>query len=115
MLEILVPEVEINGIARGCGLAPQFPSGEPDGGKMLRLVSLIVRLRLGKEIDGTVAGDRAVLPARVARQPRVAGRVDVALSDALSRFEVRRRLRIAPSRRTTIRRLGGSLGRQAQF
>ncbi len=56
---------------------------------MLTVLALEVRVGVGEDVDAVVAGDDPDLAARVARQARVSGRVDIASADALAHREAR--------------------------
>src|SRR5260370_22126252 len=62
---------------------------------MLRLFALKMRVRVGKNEDAMIALDRADFAARVARQARVPGRIDIAAANMLPHLEARYRWDVA--------------------
>src|SRR3954462_14613187 len=77
-IEILLPQVEIDGIAGVGRLAPQLARRKAHGVEILRVLAFELGIRIGKDVRAVIALDRAQPPTHVARQPRVAGRVDFA-------------------------------------
>src|SRR5260370_25724770 len=92
---MIVPQIDVDGIARRGLLAPEFARGETHGVEMLRLLALKMRVRVGKNEDAMIALDRADFAARVARQARVPGWIDIAAANMLPHLEARYRWDVA--------------------
>src|SRR5260370_9783962 len=92
---MIVPQIDVDGIARRGLLTPEFARGETHGVEMLRLLALKMRVRVGKNEDAMIALDRADFAARVARQARVPGRIDIAAAHRLPHLEARYRWGVA--------------------
>src|SRR5260370_17721999 len=92
---MIVPQIDVDGIARRGLLAPEFARGETDGVEMLRLRGLKMRVRVRKNEDTMIALDRSDFAARVARQARVPGRIDIAAAHRLPHLEARYRWGVA--------------------
>src|SRR2546423_2473552 len=99
-LKMVVPEIDVNGVLRSGLLAPQLARGEAYGIDMLRVLAEEVGVGVGKDEHPMIALNCAEPSASVARQSRVAGRVDVARANALADAELRRDRRIALGRHT---------------
>src|SRR5579883_2210594 len=97
-IEILLPQVEIDGIRRIGGLAPQRPRGETHGVEVLRVLALELRVRIGKDVRTMVPLDDAQLAAHIARQAGMAGRVQLAGAHRLAWREARARRHLALGR-----------------
>src|ERR1041385_4039009 len=96
MLKVVVPHVEMDGIARRSALAPELARGEADRIEMLRILAAVVGMAVGKDVHAAVADDFADLAADVPRQARVADRMHIARADALAGLEMRLRGPVAP-------------------
>src|SRR2546422_3905739 len=83
-LEIALPEIEVHPLVRLGGVTPQLPRFEPHAVERLRRLALAVGVGVGEDVDPVHAMDRPALAARVARQPRVAARVDDARGDGVA-------------------------------
>src|SRR5437762_3746470 len=70
-IQMSVPEVHVDRVARRGVGPPQFPGREADAVEMLRLRPETLRIGVGEDEDAVVAVDHTALAARVARQPRV--------------------------------------------
>src|ERR1700686_5107380 len=79
-LQVVLPHVDVYRVARRCLGAPQLACGEAYRVHVLQLLAKPVDVGVRKHEHAVVAHDRAVLAARVARQPRMGGRMDVACS-----------------------------------
>src|SRR5438046_1840437 len=86
-IQMIVPEVHVDRVARRGVGPPQFPGREADAVEMLRLRPETLRIGVGEDEDAVVAVDHTALAARVARQPRVARGMDVAGHDPAARLE----------------------------
>src|SRR4051812_35009109 len=76
-LQIVVPQVDVDGVAgRGVG-APQLARGEPHAVDVLRPGALPGCVRIREDEHAVVDRDLAAPAAHVARQPGVADRVEV--------------------------------------
>src|SRR5262245_22713398 len=102
LVKVVVPHVEMHRVAGRRLLAPELARGEADRVQVLRLLAGELRIRIGEYEYAVVAHDHADLAPRVARQPRVAGRMDVARAGPLAHRESRRR-RDAAARRVAPR------------
>src|SRR5260370_689037 len=92
---MIVPQIDVDGIARRGLLTPEFARGETHGVEMLRPLALEMRVRVGKNEDAMIALDRADFATRVARQARVPGRIDIAAANMLPHLEARYRWDVA--------------------
>ena len=75
--KVVVPQVEVHRVAWRRDLSPQLRGREADRVNVLTLLTLKMRVAVGKEIDTVISDDDASLAADVARQPRVARGIDV--------------------------------------
>src|SRR5690242_593921 len=96
-IEILLPQVEIDGIPGIGRLAPQFARREAHGVQVLWVLAFELRIGIGKDVRAVIALDRALPTAHVARQPRVTLRVDLTRLHGLAGHEAR------PGRRLAMR------------
>src|SRR5260370_24525106 len=92
---MIVPQIDVDGIARRGLLTPEFARGETHGVEMLGLLALEMGVGVGKDKDAMIALDRADRAARVAPQARVPGRIDIAAADMLPHLEARYRWDVA--------------------
>src|SRR5260370_25879532 len=92
---MIVPPIDVDGIARRGLLTPEFARGETHVVEMMRPLALEKRVRVGKNEDAMIALDRADFATRVARQARVSGRIDIAAANMLPHLEARYRWDVA--------------------
>ena len=85
--KVVVPHVDIDGIARRGLLAPELARRETDGVDVLPLLAQKVRVGVGEVVDTMVTNDYAHPAARITRQARVPARMDVACAHALAYLE----------------------------
>src|SRR5688572_28222471 len=84
---MIVPEVDVDAVTlRGVG-TPQLAHCEAHAIAMLWLLTKPHAIHIGENEHTMVAIDNTVLAARIARQPRVTGRVDVAGQYPIGRLE----------------------------
>src|SRR5579872_4000893 len=83
-LEIILPQIDAQGVAARRVLAPQLTRGEADGVDMLRAVAAAMRVAVGENIRSPVTFDDASLPAHIARQARMSGDIKIACDDAIA-------------------------------
>src|SRR5260370_892157 len=93
-VHVVVPEVDIETVPIRSLAAPELACGKAHAVDMLRLVAFAMGARVGEGEDPTVALDRAVLAAYVARQARVTDRIDVADGDYSARPKAWRHMRV---------------------
>src|SRR5439155_9980718 len=89
-IQMIVPEVHVDRVARRGAGPPQFPGREADAVEMLRLRPEALGVGVGEDEDAVIAVDHTALAARVARQARVARGMDVAGHDPVAWLEARR-------------------------
>src|SRR5258708_34509730 len=89
MIEITIPHIDVNRIARRCVLSPQLLSGKTNRIQVLRLLAQKMCVRVREYKDAVAANDRALLASRISGQTRVAYRIDIPGTDLLSQFEGR--------------------------
>src|SRR5262249_59104144 len=85
--EVVIVEIEIDGILRGRLFAPQFARRKANRVDVLGLVAPRKGGRLHEGKDAMVALDRAGLAAHVTRQARVRDRMDVERAHGLPGLE----------------------------
>src|SRR3954467_973731 len=68
-IEIVLPQIEIDGVARVGRLAPQLARRKAHGVKELRVLALEPGVRIGEDMRAVIAFDRAQPTANVTRQP----------------------------------------------
>src|SRR5256886_6322290 len=108
-IEVIVPEVHVDGVTRrGLG-PPQLPRGEADAVEVLRLLALPHRVRIGEDEDAVVAVDGAPPTAHVARQSRMADGIEVARDDAVAGLEPGRDA-VRKSRRAALEEHSADVG-----
>src|SRR6185503_18479046 len=69
-LQVIVPEVDVHGVARGSLRAPQLARGEAHGVAVLRLAAEAVTGGVGEHPYAVIQHHLAALAARIAGQPR---------------------------------------------
>src|SRR5688500_9375941 len=84
---MIVPQIDVDAVALGSVETPQLAQREAHAIAVLRLLAEPHAIGIGEDEHPMVAIDEATLRARVARQPRVAGRVNVAGQHPIARFE----------------------------
>src|SRR3990172_11917623 len=94
-MEVALPEIDEHAFPRLCRVPPQFPRFEADAVERLWAAPAPVSMGVRQDEDAVEGVDAPAMPARVARQPRVAGRLPVARDDAIARLEARRGVRLA--------------------
>src|SRR5215470_8462545 len=82
--KVVVPHIDKNKVTGRCAFAPQFARSKTDGVDMLPLIAEKMRARVWEAVNAMITDDRSRLASRVPRQTRMASRVDVARSDALT-------------------------------
>src|SRR5260370_32654518 len=85
--KMIVPYVNVDGIASICLFTPQFARGEAHGIYMLRLLAETMSVGVWKNKHAVIMLDDAEFPPGVARQSRMARGVHIACADALSRLK----------------------------
>src|SRR4029077_8202589 len=98
VLKVVVPHVDVNRIPRRGLLAPHLARGEAHRVHVLALFASEVSHGVGEHVYAMIAIDRSYSAARVTRQSRVSGRIEVARADALAHAEQGRHPRV-PARR----------------
>src|SRR5438067_11744229 len=83
-LQVALPEVDVHALARLRRGPPERVAREADGVHRLGLLALAMRVGVWEDEVAAYRVDGAALPTGVARQPGVAGRVDVAGDDAVA-------------------------------
>src|SRR3990172_4933746 len=113
-LEVVLPQIDVNGVARRGRSAPELTRREVDGVHMLRLSAQRLAIRVGalQCKDPVVANDRAPLAAGVTRLPRVPFGMDVSRPHALSRLEPRSDPEVLARRATRVVRWSIRRGRR---
>src|SRR5262249_51543819 len=93
-LKVVLPHIDVEGVVRRRGLAPQFVRGKTNQIDMLGL-GLTRRVLTVREVEGAAtARHLADLAARVARHTRVGGRIDVPSAYPVSPVEPGRQLEV---------------------
>src|SRR5882757_5087388 len=87
MIEIAIPHIDVNRIARRGVLTPQLLRGKTNGIQVLRLLAQKMCVGVREYKDAVAANDRALLASRISGQTRVAYRIDIPGADVLSQFE----------------------------
>src|SRR5215831_15801687 len=87
LLEIALPEVNVDAASTVRRAAPQDVGVEPHTVKGLRRGPLTSRVGIRQRLDAVHAVDRAALAAHVSRHPSVAGRMHVADDDGIAGLE----------------------------
>ena len=72
-LKVVVPQVEVHRVARRRDLSPQLVGRETDRVNVLTLLTLKMRVAVGKEIDTVISNDDAYLAAEPKWVPRERG------------------------------------------
>src|ERR1043166_6441110 len=88
-VEVAFPEIDVHALLRLRGVSPQLSRLEAHAVERLRAASAPVRGRVRQNRDTVESEDAPAVPARVARQARVAGRLPVARDDGVARLEAR--------------------------
>src|SRR5580704_6868078 len=96
MLEIAIPHVKVNRIARRGFSAPQLPGRKTDRIQVLRMLALKLRVGIREHENAAIANDSAFLTARVSGQAGMAQRIHVPCANPLSDLETSFRLRLRP-------------------
>src|SRR6266478_6662182 len=94
-VEIALPEIDVHALLRLRGVSPQLPRLEAHAVERLGAASAPVRVRVRQNVNPVESVDAPAVPARVARQARMAGRLPVARDDSVSRLEARPGLGLA--------------------
>src|SRR5579859_3146709 len=92
MIEITIPHIDVNGIARRGVLTPQLPRGKTNRIQVLRLLAEEMCVRVREDKDAVAANDQTLLASRIAGQASVAHGIYVPGADLLSQFEASRGL-----------------------
>src|ERR1700722_19951473 len=88
-IEIIFPQIDIDALARRVVLAPELAPVEFHRVAMLRLGAAAVRMCIGKDEYAPIAMDSSVMAARIAGQPGMALRIEVAGNHAVAGLEAR--------------------------
>src|SRR3989475_2145132 len=95
-IEVVIPEIDVDAVARGSFGSPQLARGEAHAVAVLGLLVARHGVGVGEDEHAVVAVDDAALAARVARQARVADGVIVAREHAVAGLELRRYVVVEP-------------------
>src|SRR5437762_1074104 len=89
--QVIVPEVDMDAVARGCVGPPQFAQREADVVAVLWIFTNPHCVGVGENERAVVSFDHAAPAARVSWQPGMPGWIQVARNDPIAAFEARRR------------------------
>src|SRR5438270_9354473 len=87
MIEITIPQIDVNRIAGRGVLTPQLPRGKTNGIQVLRLLAQEMCVGVREYKDAVAAKDGALLASRISGQARVAQRIHIPGADLLSQLE----------------------------
>src|SRR6266545_2817675 len=94
-LQIAFPEIDVDALPWLGGVAPQLAGFEADAIERLGASTTTVGVRVGEDVHAMKGTDPPAMPARIAGQPRVAGRLPVARDHAVTHLEARRGIGLA--------------------
>src|SRR5216117_2975632 len=94
-VEVAFPEIDVHALLRLRGVSPQLARLEAHAVERLGAAAAPVRMRVRQNVDAVEGVDASAVPARVAGQARVAGRLPVARDDGVARLEARAGLWLA--------------------
>ena len=103
MLKMVVPKIEMDGIARRSLFAPKLAGGEANGVYVLAL-GVTVGIGIREIVDAVIDSNRAYFASRVTRQASMACRMQIAGAHALPDFESRVNRRFVTGFDVTVER-----------
>src|SRR4029450_14108016 len=89
-LEVRLPEIDVDVLVGLRRRPPELSRVEADAVERLGLLAAPVSVAVGEDMGARLAVDHPALPARVPRQARMAGRMDVACPHGVAHREARR-------------------------